>query len=591
MSNSVDPVVLRAVSVAGISITVMIALCLLLLLTRGGRVAYQRIEKVLSRLAERRILAGCVLLFFVIGGRLLALPLLPVPTPGVHDEFSYLLMADTFAHGRLTNPTHPLWPSFETFHVNWHPTYASMYPPAQGVILAIGQLLGHPWIGVLLSDGAMCVAIFWALQGWMPSRWAFLGAVIAALKLGFTTYWINSYWGGTAASIGGALVIGALARIARRARTRDALLLALGVVILANSRPYEGLLLCLPTAAWLALWLSGRITSTNSLSVRLRKAVVPIAAVLILAAAAMGYYNWRLTGNAMLMPRALNDRTYYTTPLFLWQQSKPKFTYNNTVFDVFYNGWLRSSYRSDWPSIKQVTGEKLHRLETTYFWSGALIILLALPFVFRDRKIRLLWFMLAINGAGMFALVWSNSHYAAPLTCVFYALLVQAIRHLRTMRFSSLPLGVALSRVMLLMLLLDTGTQLCYGVCDPLGFPCEGNTARAAIAAKLRKLPGKHLVIVRYSALHNPHHEWVFNGADIDGGHVLWARELSVEQNLRLLAYFDDRQIWLVEPDSDPQEIKPYVPLDAPKVLTVRGKIDSSSSTMKQSAVPVRKEN
>jgi hypothetical protein len=65
---------------------------------------------------------------------------------------------------------------------------------------------------------------------------------------------------------------------------------------------------------------------------------------------------------------------------------------------------------------------------------------------------------------------------------------------------------------------------------------------------------------VRYSDDHNIHDEWVYNGADIDGAKVIWARELGEEQNAKLFAYFKDRQIWLVEPDVDNTEIRPYTP-------------------------------
>jgi hypothetical protein len=521
------------------------------------------IDGVLGKLARRKTLLIALLFLAVIAIRLAILPLLPVPVPSIHDEFSYLLMADTFAHGRLANPTHPMWISFESFHINWFPTYSSKYPPGQGAVLAPGQLLGLPWIGVLLSVGVMCAAILWMLQAWLPARWAFLGGILVALKFGIASYWMNSYWGGAVAATGGALVLGAMPRIVRRPQARDALLLGLGLAILANTRPYEGLLLSVPVAAWFLWWLAGKTKSPAGLRVRTNNVLLPLSIVLASTIAFMGYYNWRLTGNPLLFPHVLNSRTYRTTGLFLWDHPKPPIHYHNQQFEDFYNGWEREDYQNTWQDFWRVSAEKLTRGGSTYFWWGALLLLPGLPFVFLDRRMRLPILIFLIGTAGFLALIWSFPHYAAPLTCVIILLLVQAIRHLRTMKLARRPIGLALSWAAVCLLAVDVAASASHHLCDRLDWMCAGDPSRAAIAEKLYRTPGKHVILVRYGEEHNLHDEWVYNGAEIDSAKVLWARELDPEQNARLYTYFKDRQIWLVEPDTDNTELIPY-PLRAP---------------------------
>jgi len=548
----------------GVLIVVLLVTLGFLLLSlfapRSGENLLRRFENVFTKLAERKTLAIGILFFSVIILRLSVLKLLPIPIPGIHDEFSYLLMGDTFAHGRLANPTHPMWMSFETFHVNWIPTYSSKYPPAQGLVLAMGYLLGLPWIGVLLSTAAMVAAILWMLQAWLPARWALLGGIMVALKFGIASYWMNSYWGGAVAAIGGALVMGALPRIMRRPHTRDALWLGLGMAILANSRPFEGLLLCIPVVFCFLWWLAGRMKSDMAMRASAEKILLPLGVALILTSAFMGYYNLRLTGNATLFPYTLNARTYEPAGLFLWDHPREPLHYNNRQFDDFYNGWELDNYNNSWQDVWRVTAEKLTRSANTYFWWGALLLLPGLPFVFRDRKMRLPLAVFFLITAGFFTVIWSMPHYAAPMTAMIILLLVQATRHLRTMKVAGRPVGRALSRAAIVLLAVDTAFAVAHGVCDPLHWSCQGDPSRAAIIEKLSQTREKHLIIVRYGENHNVHDDWVFNGADIDGAKVLWARETNAEQNARLFDYFRERKIWLIYPEVDNTELLPYPP-------------------------------
>ena len=241
--------------------------------------------------------------------RVAILPIFPVPLPYVHDEFSYLLMSDTFAHGRITNPPPPQWQHFEAEYILLHPTYASQYQPGQGLIMAAGQVIaGHPWWGVWVSIGLMCGAICWALSYLFPLRWALCGALGAALQFGIFGFWMNSYFGGAVAATGGALVAGALLRM-RALPKSSAVICGTGLIVLFASRPLEGAIWTGIAIVWIAVYYRRTFF----------RCVLPAAAVCATGITGLAYYNYRVTDHPLQPPYA-EGRALYGTPQSFWWQ-------------------------------------------------------------------------------------------------------------------------------------------------------------------------------------------------------------------------------------------------------------------------------
>lgn len=541
----------------------LLGLILALLNPLLGDRFFRACETAGARLAEKKVMAIVSLALAAIVIRLLLLIYLPIPVPTVHDEFAHLLAADTFVHGRLANPTHPLWLFFDTIHVNQQPTYMSKYPPGQGAVLAIGQLLGNPWIGVLLSMAGLCAAGLWMLQGWLPSRWALLGGVLLLARIGIASYWINAYWGGAVPAIGGALVVGALPRIRRFARPKDALILAAGASILANSRPFEGMVLCAPVLLILFWWLCSAKSPPWRISVP--RLVVPFCGLMLLCGLFIGYYNWRLTGNPLLMPEVLNERVYSSSPDFIWQRPRLPLHYANAQLEAFYNGWNLNFWASN--RVNSFRGVVKHAgtivLKFVYFflWPELCVPLIALPCMLRGRSVRILIVLLGFSFLGWFSLVWFLPHYAAVVTVPIFCLIVQSIRHLRQWKYRGRPVGVGISRVVVLMAILLAPFHPRGGTLQPASPIPPRITYRSKFATELAKMPGEHLALVKYTTMQDSG-EWVYNSADIDHAKVVWARVIPGTNLQPLLDYFRGRQVWLVEPDATPPRVRPYVAAD-----------------------------
>ena len=513
-----------------------------------------------ARIARHRILSVSLVALsaFVLS---VALSLcIRFPEPSVHDEFSNLLAADTFAHWRLTNPTHSMWVHFESMHIIQQPTYASKYPPAQGMFLAAGILIGgHPVVGVWLITAFGCGAICWMLMGWMPPRWALLGgllAVIHPLILG----WGQGYWGGSVAMGGGALVIGAFRRLVRSPRARVAIVMGIGMAILANSRPYEGFVLCFVVI--IALFL--RIHSKESAPWRVwwRRVVIPVFVVMAVTLGWMSYYNWRVTGTALRMPYMVHEATYAVAPAFIFQSVRPEPDYRHKELRDFHVGWELPFYytQRSFSGIAFWGVAKILVLLIAVFQSIGLVVPLAtLSLVTEGSK----WMRVALIccGALILALIpetFVQPHYSAPIVGVIILIALQSMRYLSLWHWKGIPLG----RLLVVCSIVLCAGSLVY-FCKDAVVQSKANSQdwslqRALILRQLNDAGGKHLVIVRYSPEHSSHHEWVYNEADIDNSRVAWARDMGHLENSVLRDYFSDRSLWLLEADAANPRILPY---------------------------------
>jgi hypothetical protein len=483
----------------------LIVFALAFMAPRLGWPVYRRVECWLARLARRQGLSVAVVGVAAFVLRLAILPVCPVPLPFIPDDFSFLLAAETFAAGRLTNPTPAMWMHFETIHETMVPTYQSMYFPAQGLVLAAGKVLtGQPWFGVLVVG---------ALMWWM----------------------------------------------------------ALGMGLLATTRPYEGMLLCLPVVVYLAYWIfKGK--NVPSAAVLLRRAVGPVLLLLAMISW-LGYYDHQAFGHATTLPYSVDRAEYAMAPYYVWQKARPEPDYRHAEMRKFYY-------------VNEMGGfEKIHKLsgfvpETIFklvrsfeFYAGfaLLVPLMMMRRVFKDKRVRFLVICTLVLAGGMVIEIFLIPHYLAPFTAAFYAIGLQMMRHLRVWKPGGQPVGMTLVRLVVTLCVVMAAVRLDAG---PLHFagpewppsiwtdrwtgPGDFGTDRAGVAEKLAAMPGQQLVIVRYAGDHNPIDEWVYNAASIDGAKVVWAREMGSAENEDLIRYYKGRSVWLVEPDKKPVTVVPY---------------------------------
>jgi hypothetical protein len=562
--------VLRQIAYATPKVAFLLGMALLL----GERLnkPIETLKRFLDSLTEYPYLCYALVGLTTLTTLALSTLLTGIPFPGVHDEFSYLLSADTLAHGRLSNPTPLFWEHYETFHALLNPVYMSKYPLGQGFFLAIGQLLWHPILGVWLSAILASVALYGMLRVWLapyPRRWALIGGLLFSIQP-ITMRWTHNYWGGCVAVFGGGLLFGNVAYLLhalaketdnQKASLRNIRLhafgMGFGIFVLANSRPFEGATATFCTLVALCIALRKRLLKQDR--TLLLPILIPLIICIIGTILEIGYCNYRTLGKPFTLPYLVHEKTYGAAPQFVWQAPPTPVTYHHPRMEQFYlqNDAHQYYLQRTLKGFLRFNLEKIGGVITAYYYDGFLLLLiLLLPLLLRRHKEAR--FAVISIGVCLFGFLFVKSqfvHYMAPILCLFLYLLYLALEALKSWVWRGRRIG----KPFVFMLLIAYFVQCWYQIytlpfAEEVPFPYR----RAMIVRDLKAKGGQHLILVRYTSRHDVNMEWVYNEADIENAPVVWATDMGQEANRALLEHFHNRQIWSLNADDYHWELLPF---------------------------------
>ena len=341
-------------------------------------------------------------------------------------------------------------------------------------------------------------------------------------------HWGHTYFGGSVALLGGALFFGGLRHSHQKMSLSNSIAVGLGVVILANSRPFEGLVVVI-----LSLPVMIDRTRLGIAKDGIRKTVniwvIPLFILALLLVAWILYYNYVLVG--------LPFRFYYLN----WDK-------HTATVEL-----IRNYAGSPSPSI----GLKLVRLWIAFIGFYLSLAFLGVPILLKQKV-----FLFEITCIVVLTLVSVNfsrawPHYLAPVVSLLFFVLFSGMHemaHCKIFKNKKVPM-VLLGGFWAIYLTGSVFSSYQLFERGPIQPYFPKLLMKPQIVDDLESEEGKDLIIVKYGENHLVHEEWVYNAADIDESEVVWARDLGSLKNRKLFEYYHERNIWEFYPDRDPVEL------------------------------------
>ena len=375
--------------------------------------------------------------------------------------------------------------------------------------------------------------------------------------------WGNNYFvAGPLATFSGAIQLALLRRFQQADRFAfrwaDGVLWGLSLVILAWTRPFEGLLFSVlmgGAMGFCILW-------QKQLGKWLIRVLPGLALTLLPAVWFQARYNpGGSTGSATTFPYFMHDQQYFISPPFLFQSPFPEPLYRHEVIRQFHQSmadWHQQMRTPD--MLLSVVCFRFGGAWVHYGFLMWLLPMIVLPEIWARGNARWLLLLWVIFLAIIQVVAWFLPHYAAPAWPAWWIVIATSVRILCRWTWQGKKAGQFI-------VCLFIATTCCYVVLErlviPIIFDDDWMKQKTQIASQLLSQGPRHLVLVQYVADHDAGQEWVYNGADIatwnpSSGQEAWIKSRDRE----LIKHYPGRTVWFLKVDTknqkQPSELLPY---------------------------------
>jgi hypothetical protein len=393
------------------------------------------------------------------------------------------------------------------------------------------------------------------------------------------------------AACGAALLFGGMRRTWTLPRTIPSILTGLGLVLLGNTRPFEGLLVGIPVVVTLGYWLIRR--HQIPLRAKLVSWVLPLGAVLFLGSLFMAVYNRAVTGDWSRFPHDVHTTQYLHQGNFLFSSTHPPERTQVERIARLYGLYVYTPQHG-LGLITKAAKNVYTRFPATIAWAAlgfgvpsgdarasyltlALWILIFVAVLVADRWVWFCCLTILFVVLGQSLVWWWYPHYGAPLVPIVLAAVATTLRRI-TLLSKSADWGRKFAPAMVVLLAgifavpwlpainrwIDhrtgvnaTGSQ----VSSPSSASDSSPDVVLSLSDLLRRLEqtGRdHLVFVRYEGAVPLGRQWVRNRADLHSARVILAHDLGEKRNPALVATYPGRSVWLAKVSTEQTLLKPY---------------------------------